>query len=96
MCRTMLHEWRRIISDQEFPREIQSNEVKELEECSKEDNKQKDSANEGMQQKTYAKEELEDNKCSFSDLSTDDEASWVKDGVDLRGHSQVDDDDFNL
>ncbi|CAN6199173.1 unnamed protein product [Urochloa humidicola] len=32
---------------------------------------------------------------SFSDLGTDDEACLFEDGVDLRGYSQVEDDDFN-
>jgi hypothetical protein len=40
------------------------------------------------------KEEL-DHRASFFDIETDDEACWVQDGVDLRGHSQVEDDDFN-
>lgn len=33
-------------------------------------------------------------RASFSDLETDDEASWVEDGVDLRGHLQVDEDSW--
>jgi hypothetical protein len=33
-------------------------------------------------------------RASFSDLETDDEASWVVDGVDLRGHLQVDEDSW--
>jgi hypothetical protein len=36
-----------------------------------------------------------DHKSSFSDIETDDESCWFQDGVDLRGHSQVEDDDFN-
>lgn len=41
-----------------------------------------------------SKEEV-DHKASFSDLETDDEGCWFQDGVDLRGHSQVEDDDLN-
>jgi len=41
-----------------------------------------------------SKEEV-DHKASFSDLETDDEGCWFQDGVDLRGHSQVQDDDLN-
>lgn len=40
------------------------------------------------------KEEL-DHMASFSDIENDDEACSFQDGVDLRGHSQVEDDDFN-
>ncbi|CAN6241348.1 unnamed protein product [Urochloa humidicola] len=40
------------------------------------------------------KEEL-DHMVSFSDMETDDEGCLFQDGVDLRGHSQVEDDDFN-
>ena len=32
---------------------------------------------------------------NFSDIETDDEACWFQNGVDLRGYSQVEDDDFN-
>ncbi|CAD6219662.1 unnamed protein product [Miscanthus lutarioriparius] len=39
--------------------------------------------------------ELLDHKASFSDIEIDDETCWFQDGVDLRGHSQVEDDDFN-
>ena len=41
-----------------------------------------------------SKEEV-DHKASFSDLETDDEGCWFQDGVDLRGHSQLEDDDLN-
>jgi len=41
-----------------------------------------------------SKEEV-DHKASFSDLETDDEGCWFQDGVDLRGHSQVQDDNLN-
>jgi len=41
-----------------------------------------------------SKEEV-DHKASFSDLETNDEGCWFQDGVDLRGHSQVQDDDLN-
>ena len=41
------------------------------------------------------KKELLDHKASFSDIETDDETCWFQDGVDLRGHSQLEDDDFN-
>ena len=41
-----------------------------------------------------SKEEV-DHKASFSDLETYDEGCWFQDGVDLRGHSQLEDDDLN-
>ena len=47
---------------------------------------------EDMEQNLSPKDELGDQKASISDMSTDDEASWVHDGVDLRGHSQVESD----
>jgi hypothetical protein len=47
---------------------------------------------EDMQQNHSPKDELGDQKATISDMSTDDEASWVLDGVDLRGHSQVESD----
>jgi hypothetical protein len=39
------------------------------------------------------KEDLH-HKASFSDMETDDEASWVENGVDLCGHSQVEEDNW--
>ncbi|CAO2181123.1 unnamed protein product, partial [Urochloa humidicola] len=40
-------------------------------------------------------EEELDHMVSFSDMETDDEGCFFQDGVDLRGHSQVEDEDFN-
>jgi hypothetical protein len=36
-----------------------------------------------------------DHKGSISNMETNDEGCWFEDGVELRGYSQVEDDDFN-
>lgn len=129
MCSTLLHEWKRLISDVENESgkvdmesaKVQMDSVKvemesdKLEMCAKVqmDNVklEKDTAKVEMDNLKLEKESVKvemdsvkaemdtgkelDHRASFSDIETDDEACWVQDGVDLRGHSQVEDDDFN-
>jgi hypothetical protein len=96
----MLHEWRQIIllEEQQCGKQIATKGQKELMVCSKEEKDHKASAKEDTEHNDNPKVEKghEDStkedlhhKASFSDMETDDEASWVEDGVDLRGHSQV-------
>ncbi|XP_021319525.1 uncharacterized protein LOC8056041 isoform X1 [Sorghum bicolor] len=126
---TLLHEWKRLISDVENESgkvdmesaKVQMDSVKvemesdKLEMCAKVqmDNVklEKDTAKVEMDNLKLEKESVKvemdsvkaemdtgkelDHRASFSDIETDDEACWVQDGVDLRGHSQVEDDDFN-
>ncbi|TKW09283.1 hypothetical protein SEVIR_6G084250v4 [Setaria viridis] len=87
---TMLHEWRRLISDVENESgkvDVESAKV-EMDNVKLE----KESAKVEMDSVKLEKEE--DHVASFSDIETDDEACLFYDGVDLRGHSQVED-DFN-
>ncbi|XP_034598074.1 uncharacterized protein [Setaria viridis] len=88
---TMLHEWRRLISDVEN----ESGKV-DVESAKVEMNNvklEKESAKVEMDSVKLEKEE-EDHVASFSDIETDDEACLFYDSVDLRGHSHVED-DFN-
>ncbi|RLM61816.1 hypothetical protein C2845_PM14G08970 [Panicum miliaceum] len=132
LLRTLLHEWRRLISDVETESakvdmesaKVQMDIVKlekesvkvemesdKLEMCAKvlmggvklenesakvemESGKLKMCAKVQMGGVKLGKEEL-DHMASFSDIETNDEACSFQDGVDLRGHSQVEDDDFN-
>ena len=100
----MLHEWRQIIlEEQQCARQIATKEQKELAACSKEEKDYKASAKEDKEHKDNLKVEKEHedstkeelhHKASFSDMETDDEASWVEDGVDSHGCSLVEGDDF--
>lgn len=94
MCRTMFHEWRQIILEHE--QECAKEEMLHKD-TGKEERHQQDNVKEEEQQQDNVKEEIQrkDDKPSISDMSTDDEASWVQDGVDLRGYSQVEDDNFD-
>ncbi|XP_034587381.1 uncharacterized protein [Setaria viridis] len=86
---TMLHEWRRLISDVENESgkvDVESAKV-EMDNVKLE----KESAKVEMDSVKLEKEEL-DHMASFSDIEIDDEACSCYDGVDLRGHSQVEDD----
>jgi len=95
----MLHEWCQLIlsqeQEQEHGRQIVTKEEKDPKTWSKEEEQQDTSkqmlennrGKEDMEQNLSPKYELGDQKASISDMSTDDEASWVHDGVDLRGHS---------
>ncbi|RLM55839.1 hypothetical protein C2845_PM10G19320 [Panicum miliaceum] len=129
---TLLHEWRRLISDVETESakvdvesaKVQMDIVKlekesvkvemesdKLEMCAKvlmgvvklenksakvemESGKLEMCAKVQMGGVKLGKEEL-DHMASFSDIETDDEACSFQDGVDLRGHSQMQDDGFN-
>jgi hypothetical protein len=100
----MLHEWRQIIlvEEQQYARQIATKEQEEVTTCSKEEKDRTASAKEDKENKDNSKveKEYEDNtkelhhKASFSNMETDDEVSWVEDGVDLRGHSQVEGDSW--
>jgi hypothetical protein len=93
----MLHDWCQIIFDEE----------KESAKVEMDNNKlQKESAKVEMDRnkldKESAKVQIDSVKLeelvhvdNFSDLETDDEAWWLLDSVDLRGYSQVEDDEFN-
>ena len=83
----MLHEWRQIIlvEEQQCVRQIATKEQKGLMACSKEE---KDHPKVEKEHEDNTKVELH-HKASFFDMKTNDEASWVEDCVDLRGHSQV-------
>ena len=100
----MLHEWRQIIlEEQQCAWQIATKGQKELTAQSKEENDHKASAKEDIEHKDNhkvekehedsTKEELHQN-ASFFDMETDDEASWVEDGVDSHGCSLVEGDDF--
>jgi len=101
----MLHEWYQLIlsqeQEQECARQIVTKEEKDPKTWSKEEKEQQDTSKqmlennrgkEDMEQNLSPKYELGDQKASISDMSMDDETSWVHDGVDLRGHSQVESD----
>lgn len=101
----MLHEWKQLIlsqeQEQERARQLVTKEERDPKTWSKEEKEQQDTSKqmlknnrgkEDMEQNLSPKDELGDQKASISDVSTDDEASWVHDGVDLRGHSQVESD----
>jgi hypothetical protein len=101
----MLQEWKLVIlsqeQEQECARQIVTKEEKDPKTWSKEEKEQQDTSKqmlennrgkEDMEQNLSPKEELGDQKASISDMSMDDEATWVHDGVDLHGHSQVESD----
>jgi hypothetical protein len=59
----------------------------------KEDKENKDNSKVEKEHEDNTKEELH-HKASFSNMETDDEASWVQDGEDSHNCSHVEGDDF--
>jgi hypothetical protein len=94
----MLHDWRQIIFDEEKESAKVEMDNKKLQKESAKvemDRNKLDKESAKVQIDSVKLEEELVHVANFSDLETDDEAWWLQDSVDLRGYSQVEDDEFN-